>query len=66
MAQKSKDEKVNIGSRKGFGTAVQQAFTWANIDPDLCRHMAALGHKELKCVFSSMLYSWLTNSFKWN
>ena len=29
---------VNIGS----------AITWANVDPDLCRHMASLGHNELK------------------
>ena len=21
----------------------QQAITWANVDPDLCRHMASLG-----------------------
>ena len=26
----------------------QQAITWANVDPDLCRHMALLGHNELK------------------
>ena len=22
-------------------------ITWANVDPDLCRHMASLGHNEL-------------------
>ena len=26
---------------------MQQAITWANVDPDLCRHMASLGHNEL-------------------
>ena len=26
----------------------QQAITWANVDPDICRHMASLGHNELK------------------
>ena len=26
---------------------VQQAITWANFDPDLCRHMVSLGHNEL-------------------
>ena len=26
-----------------------QAITWANIDPDLCCHMASLGYKELIC-----------------
>ena len=25
-----------------------QAMTWANIDPDLSRHMVPLGHNELK------------------
>ena len=25
-----------------------QAITWANVDADLCRHMASLGHTELK------------------
>ena len=25
---------------------MQQAITWANIDPDLCRHMVSLGHNE--------------------
>ena len=25
----------------------QQTTTWANADPDLCRHMASLGHNEL-------------------
>ena len=30
----------------------QQAITWANVDPDLCRHMVSLGHNEL--VFPSI------------
>ena len=25
----------------------QQAITWTNVDPDLCRHMASLGLNEL-------------------
>ena len=36
---------VNIGSGNGL---VPSAITWANVDPDLCRHMAALGHNDLK------------------
>ena len=24
-----------------------QVITWTNVDPDLCRHMASLGHNEL-------------------
>ena len=26
---------------------MEQAIAWANADPDLCRHMAPLGHNEL-------------------
>ena len=29
----------------------RQAITWAKVDPDLCRHMALLGHNELSCIF---------------
>ena len=25
---------------------MQQAITWANVDPNLCRHMVPLGHNE--------------------
>ena len=25
----------------------QQAITWANVNPDLCHHMASQGHNEL-------------------
>ena len=27
-----------------IGAVRQQAITWANVDPDFCRHMASLGH----------------------
>ena len=27
---------------------VLSGITWANVEPDLCRHMASLGHNELK------------------
>ena len=30
-----------------LGAIRQQAITWANVDPDLCRHMASLGLNEL-------------------
>ena len=32
--------------------ATTQAITWANVDPDLCRHMASLDHNELikQCI----------------
>ena len=35
--------EVNIGS----GNGLVQANTWANVDPDLCRHMVSPGHNEL-------------------
>ena len=28
----------------------QQAITWTNVDPDICRHMASLGRNELMLV----------------
>ena len=28
--------------REWLGAISQQAITWANVDPDLCRHMASL------------------------
>ena len=33
--------------RQWLGAVRQQAITWANVDPDLCRQMASLGHNEL-------------------
>ena len=38
--------EIIIGSGNGFGAVWQQAITWAHVDPDLCRPMASLGHKE--------------------
>ena len=35
---------VDIGSGNGF---MPSAINWANVDPDLCRHMASLGLGEL-------------------
>ena len=31
-----------------LGAVRQQAITWANVDPDLCRHMVSLDHNELR------------------
>ena len=31
-----------------LGAIKQQAIAWTDIDPDLCRHKASLGHSELK------------------
>ena len=33
--------------RLWFGAVRQQAITWANVDPDICRQMASLGLNEL-------------------
>ena len=37
--------------REWLGAVRQQAITWANVEPDLCRHMASLGHNELNKSF---------------
>ena len=37
-----------------WGALRQQAITWANVDPDLCHHMASLGNNELKQVAHAM------------
>ena len=29
------------------GAVRQQAISWANVDPDICRHIASLGYDEL-------------------
>ena len=34
----------------------QEAFTWANVDPDTCCHMSSLGHNELKASIMSKNY----------
>ena len=34
-----------------LGAARQQAITWANVYPDLCRHMVLLGPNELKLLW---------------
>ena len=41
----SEDKSTLVQVRAWCGH--QQAITWANVDPDLCRHMASLGHNEL-------------------
>ena len=41
--------------REWLGAIRQQAITWANVDPDLCRHMASLGPSELSSVSAAHL-----------
>ena len=36
---------------------MQQAITCANVDPDLCRYMASLGHNELTWQWSTYYIS---------
>ena len=40
--------------RKLIATVRQQAITWANDDPDLCCHMASLGHNKLIWITSAI------------
>ena len=43
---------------------MQQAITWANVDPDVCRRMASLGPSELSIIFQ-ILYNlfWKMSKF---
>ena len=41
--------------RQWLGVVRQQAITWANVDPELCRHMVPLGHNEIKV---GRFYDW--------
>ena len=42
-----------------IGAVRQQAITWANVDPDLCRHMVSLGHNELTVIFGTQIrFQW--------
>ena len=46
-----------------------QAITWANVDPDLCRHMVSLSHNELTHLsmdkMAVILEVTFWNSFSW-
>ena len=33
--------------RQWLGAVRQQAITWANVDPNICRHIPLIGHNEL-------------------
>ena len=39
------------------GVIWQQAITWANVNPDICQHMASLGHKYVKNSTPHLSYS---------
>ena len=40
-----------------LGAWQHQAITWAKVEPDLCRHIASLGHNELTvsedCIYQA-------------
>ena len=38
-----------------------QAITWASVEPDLCHHVASLGHSEL--MYSTTKQSHIENVF---
>ena len=44
--------------RSWIGAVRQQAITWANVDPDLCHHMATLDHKKLSWYVCFRYPSW--------
>ena len=49
---------VNIGSGNGLvPSGNKPLLSWANGDPDLCRHMVSLGHNVLNLVYDYSI-SW--------
>ena len=42
------DDKSTFGSGNGLVRWRHQAIAWPNVVLDLCRHVASLGHNELK------------------
>ena len=40
---------------RGLDLVRQQAITWANVDTDLCRHMASLGHNRMAWQWAETL-----------
>ena len=49
------------------GAVRHQTITWANVDPDLCRHMASLGHNELilLCIGTCIPIAKMNCSWDW-
>ena len=47
MPQKLFDGKSTLVQVMAWCHQEAQANTWANVDPDLCHHMASWGHDEL-------------------
>ena len=45
--------------RLWLGAIRQQAITWANVDPDLCHHMASLGLNELSWWEKTLLHTYI-------
>ena len=44
--------------RLWLGAVRQQAITWANVDPDLCRQMVSLSLNELKINKDNNIWIW--------
>ena len=57
---------VKIGSGNGLVPSGNKSLILVNIDPDLCRHMASLGHNEIKLALPSQWPTFMiTTSLKW-
>ena len=64
--------QVNFGSGNGLVPSGNKPFTWASVDPDLCRHMASLGHNEInahrilwKFLFLAKNQLWIHSTRGW-
>ena len=62
------DDKLTLVQVR-LGAVRQQTITWANVRPDLCRHMASLGHNELTHMrlnkMANILQTTYSNTFSW-
>ena len=57
---------VKMGSGNGLVPSGNKSLILVNIDPDLCRHMASLGHNEIKLALPSQWPTFMiTTSLKW-
>ena len=49
------DDKSTMVQVMACGAVRQQVITWITVDPDLCLHMASLGHIELNEILGLIL-----------
>ena len=51
MAPDFTDDQSTLVQVMAWCRQATSHYTWANVDPDLCRHMVSLGHNELNMIY---------------